>query len=48
MTTSMVVCPECGQWYFNHKKLSQHLIAKHDYEVELKEETDGEPTATQA
>ena len=32
---AMCRCKECGQWYFNHKKLALHLIKKHDYEIAL-------------
>ncbi len=37
MVTGMVRCPECGKWYFNHKKLTRHLLDKHDYEIKLEE-----------
>ncbi|KKN09095.1 hypothetical protein LCGC14_1050060 [marine sediment metagenome] len=37
MNKGMLRCKVCGQWYFSHKKLMQHLIKEHDYEIVLKE-----------
>lgn len=34
MNKSMVRCRECGRWYFNHKKLTAHLIKKHHYKID--------------
>ncbi len=35
MNKGMFRCKVCGQWYFSHKKLTLHLIKKHDYEIVL-------------
>jgi len=35
MNVGMVRCRECGRWYFNWKKLSNHLVEKHGYVIEL-------------
>ena len=34
----MCRCKECGKWFFNHKKLSHHLIVEHGYVIELKDQ----------
>ncbi len=38
MNSSMVRCRECGRWFFNWKKLSNHLILEHGYGIEIPEE----------
>jgi len=40
MNNSMVRCQECGLWYFNHKKLTKHLIEVHGYVIEIEEDND--------
>ena len=35
MNKDMMKCRECGQWYFNRKKLNKHLIKEHGYIIEL-------------
>ncbi len=35
MNKGMKRCPECGRWYFNRKKLNNHLIEEHGYIIEL-------------
>ena len=35
MNRGMVRCRECGRWYFNHKKLTNHLIEEHGYKIDI-------------
>ncbi len=45
MPNNMTVCRECGETFFNRKKLDLHLIIKHGYIVELPNETEEEENA---
>lgn len=46
--TGMVVCPECGLWFFNRAKLDKHLTNEHGCPIKgryiAKEEEDAEQT----
>jgi len=47
MNRGMVYCQECGRWFFNWRKLTNHLVGEHGYSIELpKEEGDGNDTGT--
>lgn len=43
MNDSIMKCRECGLWYFNWKKLSNHLVLKHEYVIPMEEESDELP-----